>query len=54
MAAAAWMGPWLAPPFALCLVRAVVLPGRGLKVAVVGAVEVAASVLLAAALLPVF
>ncbi|MFJ8015369.1 YwiC-like family protein [Streptomyces sp. NPDC096339] len=37
------LSPWLALPFTAYLVRAAVLPGRGLKVPVVGAVEVAGS-----------
>ncbi|MFF6789847.1 YwiC-like family protein [Streptomyces filamentosus] len=46
LVAAALLDPWLAVPFACYLARAAVLPGRGLKVAVVGAVEVGCSVLL--------
>ncbi|MFI7321085.1 YwiC-like family protein [Streptomyces venezuelae] len=44
------LNPWLAPLFAAYLVRAAVLPGKGLKVPVVGAVEVMGAVLLLAAL----
>ncbi|MFI8512728.1 YwiC-like family protein [Streptomyces sp. NPDC085460] len=44
--AAAVLNPWLAVPFALYLARAAVLPGRGLRVPVVGAVEVGCSLLL--------
>lgn len=44
--AAALLNPWLALPFAVYLARAAVLPGRGLKVPVVGAVEVGCSLLL--------
>ncbi|GGY32548.1 hypothetical protein GCM10010363_11400 [Streptomyces omiyaensis] len=43
LAAAALLDPWLAAPFALRLARAAVLPGRGLRVPVVGAVEVGCS-----------
>ncbi|WP_030747422.1 hypothetical protein [Streptomyces griseus] len=46
LVAAALLNPWLAVPFACYLARAAVLPGRGLKVPVVGAVEVGCSVLL--------
>ncbi|MER6480480.1 YwiC-like family protein [Streptomyces filamentosus] len=46
LVAAALLDPWLAVPFACYLARAAVLPGRGLKVAVVGAAEVGCSVLL--------
>ncbi|MCT9091005.1 YwiC-like family protein [Streptomyces sp. ASQP_92] len=38
------LSPWLAAPFAIFLLRAALLPGRGLRVGVVGAVEVACSV----------
>ncbi|MFE9041778.1 YwiC-like family protein [Streptomyces sp. NPDC007818] len=44
--AAALLNPWLAVPFGLCLARAAVLPGRGLSIPVVGAVEVGCSLLL--------
>ncbi|MFJ3900967.1 YwiC-like family protein [Streptomyces sp. NPDC090025] len=44
--AATLLNPWLALPFTLYLARAAVLPGRGLKVPVVGAVEVGCSLLL--------
>ncbi|MCX5385514.1 YwiC-like family protein [Streptomyces sp. NBC_00083] len=40
------LSPWLAIPFTLYLTRAVALPGRGVRVGVVGAVEVAGSVML--------
>ncbi|MEU2789774.1 YwiC-like family protein [Streptomyces sp. NPDC007100] len=46
--AAAALAPWLAVPFALFCLRAVALPGRGPRIAVVGAVEVLCSVLLLA------
>ncbi|MFE0171527.1 YwiC-like family protein [Streptomyces sp. NPDC059002] len=48
------LGPWLALPFAAYLARAALLPGRGLKVPVVGAVEVMGAALLLAALLLLF
>ncbi|MER5883544.1 YwiC-like family protein [Streptomyces sp. NPDC001941] len=48
------LSPWLALPFALYLTRATVLPGRGLKVGVVGAVELVCSALLLATLLGTF
>ncbi|MER7762196.1 YwiC-like family protein [Streptomyces sp. NPDC097619] len=51
LALAARLDPWLAVPFALYLARAAALPGRGLKPAVVGAVEIAASTLLLTTLL---
>lgn len=51
---AACLSPWLALPFAAYLTRAIVLPGRGLKVAAVGAVEIAGSAALLASLLLVF
>ncbi|MDG4859846.1 YwiC-like family protein [Streptomyces sp. T-3] len=54
LVAAAWLTPWLALPFAAYLVRAVVLPGRGLKIAVVGAVEVLGSMALLVASLLLF
>jgi hypothetical protein len=54
LAAAASLNPWLALPFAGYLARAVLLPGRGVKVAVVGAVELAGSAALLATLLAVF
>ncbi|MEU9195388.1 YwiC-like family protein [Streptomyces hundungensis] len=41
---AAALSPWLAVPFAIFLVRAVVLPGRGVRVGVVGVGEVACAV----------
>ncbi|MDI3417008.1 YwiC-like family protein [Streptomyces luteolus] len=52
--AAALLSPWLAVPFAGYLARAVLLPGRGLKPAVVGAVEVVGSLMLLTALLLVY
>ncbi|WAL97720.1 YwiC-like family protein [Streptomyces sp. Je 1-369] len=48
------LSPWLAVLFAAYLVRAAVLPGKGLKVPVVGAVEVMGAVLLLAGLLVLF
>ncbi|CAM5572830.1 hypothetical protein SAVIM338S_04868 [Streptomyces avidinii] len=54
LAAAAALAPWLAVPFGAYLARAVALPGRGIKVPVVGAVEIAASAALLASLLLVF
>ncbi len=53
-ALAACLSPWLALPFAAYLARAVALPGRGLKVAVVGAVEIVGSAALLASLLLLF
>ncbi|MGW1641016.1 YwiC-like family protein [Streptomyces lavendulae] len=44
LAAAAALSPWLAAPFAAYLARAAALPGRGLRPAAVGAVEVGCSV----------
>ncbi|WP_328707964.1 YwiC-like family protein [Streptomyces mesophilus] len=52
--AAALLSPWLALPFAAYLVRALVLPGRGVKVPVVGAIEVMGSVALLVTLLLAF
>lgn len=49
--AAALLQPWLAAVFGFYLVRALVLPGRGLKVPVVGAVEIVNSAVLLAAVL---
>lgn len=46
LAGAATVNPWLALPFAWYLVRAIVLPRWHLKVPVVGAIEVANSLLL--------
>ncbi|MFD4373507.1 YwiC-like family protein [Streptomyces sp. NPDC058486] len=54
LVAATFLSPWLAVPFALYLARAVALPGRGLRVPVVGAVEVGCSVLLLAFLVGVY
>ncbi|MYU56001.1 MULTISPECIES: YwiC-like family protein [Streptomyces] len=44
------MDPWLAPVFTLFFVRAVTLPARGVRVGVVGALEVLCSALLLASL----
>ncbi|MFH8346486.1 YwiC-like family protein [Streptomyces sp. NPDC018045] len=46
--AAVPLDPWLAVPFGLYFVRAVALPARSARIAVVGAVEVLCSVLLLA------
>ncbi|MEV6725165.1 YwiC-like family protein [Streptomyces xanthochromogenes] len=54
VAAAALLNPWLAVPFALYLLRAALLPGRGLKVGVVGAVEVLGSLALLGTVLAAF
>ncbi|WP_405489147.1 YwiC-like family protein [Streptomyces sp. NBC_00096] len=54
VALAALLSPWLAIPFAACLARAAALPGRGVKVPVVGAIELAASAGLLASLLLLF
>ncbi|MFB9603652.1 YwiC-like family protein [Streptomyces roseofulvus] len=54
LVAAALLDPWLALPFAVYLARAAVLPGRGLRVPVVGAVEVGCSVLLLGFLVGVY
>ncbi len=51
---AALLTPWLAAPFAVYLLRAALLPGRGLKVGVVGAVEVLCSLALLGAVLVAF
>lgn len=51
LAGAVAVDPWLALPFAWYLVRAAVLPGKRLKVAVVGAIEVVNSLVLLAFLL---
>ncbi|MFF1377304.1 YwiC-like family protein [Streptomyces sp. NPDC058308] len=48
------LSPWLAVPFAAYLARAALLPGKGVKVAVVGAVEVLGAVVLLAGLLLLF
>ncbi|MEU8954382.1 YwiC-like family protein [Streptomyces sp. NPDC048518] len=48
------LNPWLALLFAGYLARAALLPGRGVRVPVVGAVEVMGAVLLLAGLLLVF
>ncbi|MFI1679613.1 YwiC-like family protein [Streptomyces sp. NPDC020607] len=48
------LSPWLAVLFAAYLVRAAVLPGKGLRVPVVGAVEVMGAVLLLTGLLVLF
>ncbi|MCX5194531.1 YwiC-like family protein [Streptomyces sp. NBC_00249] len=54
LCAAAALSPWLAVPFAAYLARAVGLPGRGLRPAMVGATELACSAALLTALLLVF
>lgn len=54
LVAATLLAPLLAVPFALYLLRAALLPGRNVKVAVVGAIEVVGSVLLLAFLLIAF
>lgn len=54
VALAALLSPWLAIPFAAYLARAAALPGRGVRVPVVGAVELAASAALLASLLLIF
>ncbi len=51
LAVAACLSPWLALPFTAYLARAAALPGRGLRVGVVGATELAASLLLLVTLL---
>ncbi|WP_371617802.1 YwiC-like family protein [Streptomyces sp. NBC_00454] len=51
---AAFLSPWLALPFGAYLARAIALPGRGLKVPLVGAVEIACSTALLASLLLLF
>ncbi|MFI6942214.1 YwiC-like family protein [Streptomyces sp. NPDC050418] len=53
LAAATLLNPWLALPFTAYLVRAAVLPGRGVKVPVVGALEVMGSLALLATVLAV-
>ncbi len=50
LAAAALLSPWLALPFAVFLARAVLLPPRRPRIAVVGAVELTCSLLLLATL----
>ncbi|MFI8101947.1 YwiC-like family protein [Streptomyces sp. NPDC086023] len=54
LAAAACLSPWLALPFALYLARAAALPGHRIKVPLVGALELAASLALLATLLLIF
>ncbi|MGH4034557.1 YwiC-like family protein [Actinomycetota bacterium Odt1-20B] len=54
VAAAYALSPWLAPLFMAYALRAALLPGKGLKVAVVGATEVVGSLLLLGALLVLF
>ncbi|MEU9097006.1 YwiC-like family protein [Streptomyces sp. NPDC048361] len=54
LVAAALLDPWLAVPFALYLARAVGLPGRGVRVGVVGAVEVVGSGVLLGVVVGVF
>ncbi|MFF3722139.1 YwiC-like family protein [Streptomyces erythrochromogenes] len=51
LAAAACLSPWLVLPFTAYLARAAALPGRGLRVPIVGAVELAASLTLLTTLL---
>ncbi|MEU6991777.1 YwiC-like family protein [Streptomyces sp. NPDC046465] len=48
------LSPWLAVLFTVFLARAALLPGRGVKVAVVGAVEVVGAAVLLAGLLLLF
>ncbi|MEU9001858.1 YwiC-like family protein [Streptomyces sp. NPDC048551] len=52
--AAAALSPWLLPPFTAYLARAAALPGRALRPAVVGAVELACSAALLGTLLLAF
>ncbi len=54
LVAATLLDPWLAVPFAVYLARAAVLPGRGIRVPVVGAVEVGCSLLLLGFLVGVY
>ncbi|GAA0307916.1 YwiC-like family protein [Streptomyces polychromogenes] len=54
LALAAFLSPWLVPVFAACLARAVLLPGRGLRPAKVGALELALSAALLTTLLLTF
>lgn len=54
LAAAAALSPWLAIPFAAYLTRAAALPGRGLRVPVVGAIELACAAALLLTLAPAF
>ncbi|MEU9104698.1 YwiC-like family protein [Streptomyces xanthophaeus] len=54
LAVAAVLSPWLALPFTAYLARAAALPGRGLRVPVVGATELAASLALLVTLLLAF
>ncbi|MCY0927827.1 YwiC-like family protein [Streptomyces sp. H27-H1] len=54
VALASCLSPGLALPFAAYLARAAALPGRGIKVPVVGAVELAASMALLTSLLLLF
>ncbi|MFD7541632.1 YwiC-like family protein [Streptomyces sp. NPDC059819] len=54
LVAASLLNPWLAAPFTLYLLRASLLPGRGLKVGVVGAVEVLCSLVLLGVVVGVF
>ncbi|MGW2271291.1 YwiC-like family protein [Streptomyces yangpuensis] len=53
-AAATCLSPWLALPFTAYLARAAALPGRGLRVPVVGAIEIACSLILLTTLLLAF
>ncbi|MEU9164330.1 YwiC-like family protein [Streptomyces sp. NPDC048424] len=54
LAVAACLSPWLALPFTAYLARAAALPGRGLRVPLVGATELACACALLAALLLIF
>ncbi|MET9855671.1 YwiC-like family protein [Streptomyces sp. NPDC006450] len=53
-ALAALLSPWLAIPFAGYLARAAVLPGRGLRAPVIGAVELVCSAALSVSLLLIY
>ncbi len=52
--AAAWLDPLLAPVFLLLLIRAAALPGRGLRPARVGMIEIGCSLLVLAVVLLAF
>ncbi|MEV7725486.1 YwiC-like family protein [Streptomyces sp. NPDC087917] len=54
LAVAGALSPWLALPFAACLTRAAALPGRALRPAAIGALELALSAALLTTLLTVF
>ncbi|MYT25817.1 hypothetical protein GTW69_37050, partial [Streptomyces sp. SID7760] len=54
LAAAVCLSPWLALPFAAYLARAAALPGRGLKPAAVGAIEIGCSAALLVTLAAAF